>query len=85
MFDRSARCMCSDLLGIALFTGDGEQSGKPLCVCAEGSLVQKSRYYRPFLEKYLAEYSSRFGKQIELRIGNESTLPGSAAAALLNV
>jgi hexokinase len=84
MFDRSARCMCSNLLGIALFTGDGELNGKPLCVCAEGSLVQKSRFYRPFLEKYLAEYASLLGKQIELRIGNESTLSGSAAAALLN-
>jgi hexokinase len=55
-----------------------------MCVCAEGSLVQKSRVYRPFLEKYLAEYTAALGKQIELRIGNESTLPGSAAAALLN-
>ena len=84
MFDRSARCMCSNLLGIALFTGDGDAQGKPMCVCAEGSLVQKSRVYRPFLEKYLAEYTAALGKQIELRIGNESTLPGSAAAALLN-
>ena len=84
MIDRSARCMCSNLLGIALFTGHGDREDRPLCVCAEGSLVQKSRFYRPLLEKYLAEYSAPLGKQIELRIGNESTLPGSGAAALLN-
>ncbi len=83
LFDRSARCMCSNLTAIVLLTGEG--TDKPVCVCAEGSLVQKSRYFRPMLEKYLAEYASGvFGRRLEMTVGYETTLPGAAAAVLLN-
>ncbi|MBR0040410.1 MAG: hypothetical protein IJP64_03420 [Oscillospiraceae bacterium] len=82
-FDRSARCMCVNLTAIALLTGEG--TDKPICVCAEGSLVQKSRFFRPMLEKYLAEYAlGVFGRKLELTVGYETTLPGAAAAVLLN-
>lgn len=85
MFQRSARCMCVNLLAIALLTGAGRESAKPICVCAEGSLVQRSRYYRPSLEALLeTEGREKLGLHLELHIGNETTLPGSAAAALLN-
>jgi len=81
--DRSARCMCVDLTAIALLCGTGEE--RPICVCAEGSLVQKSRHFRPLLEKYLAQYAlGVFGKKLELIVGYETTLPGAAAAVLLN-
>lgn len=80
IFDRSARCMCTNLLAIVLLTGEGRE--KPVCVCAEGSLVQKSRVYRPLLEGYLAQYAP--GRRIVMTVGNDVTLPGSAAAALLN-
>ena len=82
-FDRSARCMCVNLTAIALLTGEGKD--KPICVCAEGSLVQKSRCFRPKLEKYLDEYARGvFGRKLEMTVGYETTLPGAAAAVLLN-
>ena len=82
-FDRSARCMCVNLTAIALLTGEGKD--KPISVCAEGSLVQKSRHFRPMLEKYLAEYAlGVFGRRLEMTVGYETTLPGAAAAVLLN-
>ena len=85
MFERSARCMCTNLAAILLLTGAGTTADKPACICAEGSLVQKGRAYRPVLEKLLKEeVCEKLGLFAEYRIGNETTLPGSAAAALLN-
>lgn len=86
LFDRSARCMCANLIGIMLLTESGKDRARPVCVCAEGSLIDKSKYFRPFLEKYLKEYAEgKMGLYSELQIGYETTLPGSAAAALLNI
>jgi hexokinase len=85
MFERSARCMCTNLAAILLLTGAGKTPEKPACICAEGSLVQKGRSYRPVLERLLRdEIGGRLGLFAEYRIGNETTLPGSAAAVLLN-
>lgn len=85
MFERSARCMCTNLAAIMLLTGEGSDPEKPVCVCAEGSLVQKGRHYRPVLEKLLKEQAGeKLGKYAVLKVGQETTLPGSAAAALLN-
>ena len=76
--------MCVNLLAILLLTGEGRD--KPVCLCAEGSLVQKGRYYRPRLEALLREFAlGALGRSVELRVGQETTLPGAAAAALLNV
>ena len=83
VFDRSARCMCTNLTAIALLTDEGKD--KPVCVCAEGSLVQRSRHFRPMLEEYLERYAKGcFGRALELVVGYETTLPGAAAAVLLN-
>lgn len=85
LFQRSARCMCVNLLAIALLIGAGKEAHKPVCVCAEGSLVQRSHYYRPTLEKLLdTEGREKLGLHFRLFVGSETTLPGSAAAALLN-
>ena len=85
LFQRSARCMCVNLLAIALLIGAGKEADKPVCVCAEGSLVQRSHYYRPTLEKLLdTEGREKLGLHFRLFVGSETTLPGSAAAALLN-
>lgn len=84
LFVRSARCMCADLLALAMLTGAGRDAEKPLCILAEGSLVQKSRFYRPELERLLGVYGRENGVCFELRVGEETTLPGSAAAVLLN-
>ena len=85
MFERSARCMCTNLAAIMLLTGEGGGESKPVCVCAEGSLVQKGRHYRPMLERLLREEAAgKLGRHAVLKVGQETTLPGSAAAALLN-
>ena len=83
LFRRSARCMCTNLLAIAELADGGKD--KPMCVLAEGSLVQKGRHYRPELQRLLEEYGYKGrGRRLELHVGEETTIPGAAAAALLN-
>ena len=85
LFQRSARCMCVNLLAIARLIGAGREADRPVCVCAEGSLVQRSHFYRPELEKLLeTEGGEKLGLHFKLMVGSETTLPGSAAAAVLN-
>lgn len=84
LFERSARCMCVNLIAILMLTGEGTAPEKSVCICAEGSLVQKSRSYRPILEKLLEENSARLCRHVVFNVDYETTLPGSAAAALLN-
>lgn len=85
VFERSARCMCTNLAAILLLTGEGRDAARPACICAEGSLVQKGRVYRSLLERLIREeIGDGLGRHAVLRIGEETTLPGSAAAALLN-
>ena len=85
LFERSARCMCTNLAAILLLTGEGTDPEKPVCICAEGSLVQKGRVYRPCLEKLLKEeVEGKLGRHVHLQVSYETTLLGSAAAALLN-
>ena len=85
-FERSARCLCTNILAIMLLTGAGLDAAKPMCVCAEGSLVQRSRHFRPMLEGFLKTYGEdKLARYAVLNVANETTLPGSAAAAILNV
>lgn len=85
LFKRSARCMCTNLAALMLLTGKGKNPDKPVCVCAEGSLVQKSRIYRPELERLMEEHiCGILGLHAVLVPVEESTLPGAAAAAILN-
>ena len=85
VFTRSARCMCTNLAAILLLTGEGKDPNRPACICAEGSLVQKGRVYRPMLERLIKEQiGGALGRCAVLKVGQETTLPGSAAAALLN-
>ena len=68
-----------------LLTGAGTEKDKPMCVCAEGSLVDKSTHFRPMYLKFLEEYAAgKLGRYAEIKVGRDTTLPGSAAAALLN-
>lgn len=81
MFERSARCMCTNLAAIVLLSGENSAS-----ICAEGSLVQKGRAYRPVLEKLIREIlREKLGRNVSFSVGYETTLAGSAAAALLNL
>lgn len=84
VFERSARCMCANLAALLMLTGAGRD--KPALICAEGSLVQKGRVYRPMLESLLEEYAGRtLGRKFHFVVGQETTIPGSASAALLNI
>ncbi len=81
MFERSARCMCTNLAGIVQLSGE-----ESAMICAEGSLVQKGRVYRPMLERLIREeITEKLGKTVSFSVGYETTLAGSAAAALLNL
>lgn len=82
---RSAKLMYANIIAIIQLTGSGKSPKLPVCVFAEGSLVQKSRTYLDYYSYLLSEeLRTAFGRYAELIISNESTLPGSAAAALLN-
>ncbi len=81
MFERSARCMCTNLAAILLLSG--EESAD---ICAEGSLVQKGRVYHALLEKLIqTEIREKLDRRVSFSVGYETTLAGSAAAALLNL
>ncbi len=82
LFDRAARCVASNLGAIMLLTGTGRD--RPVCICAEGSLFLKSRRYRPALQKHLEEFCAAAGRSFEFCTSEDTTLLGSAAAALLN-
>ena len=82
---RSARCMCVNLMALGRLCGQGTDKERPICVCAEGSLVQKSRIYRFELHRLLKEYcADTHGLYFELHADRDTTIPGTAAAALLN-
>ena len=81
MFERSARCMCTNLAAIALLSGE-----KNVSICAEGSLVQKGRVYHPLLEELVHQViRDQMDRNVRFTVGYETTLAGSAAAALLNL
>lgn len=82
IIERSAKCMAINLAAILLLTGGGRD--KPALICAEGSLVQKSRIYKPALDRYLSTFAAENGLKYEYIVGDGSTMAGSAAAALLN-
>lgn len=82
IIERSAKCMAINLAAILLLTGGGKD--RPALICAEGSLVQKSRVYKPALDKYLAAFAAEEGLKFDYIVGDGSTMTGSAAAALLN-
>ena len=85
IFERSARCMATNILSILRLNHTGCEKEKPACVCAEGSLVARSRYFLLFLQKSLNELqNAEDARFVEVVLGNDTTLPGSAVAALSN-
>ncbi len=84
LFDRSARLMCANLIAMAELTDAGKEG--PAAVFAEGSLVQKNHIYRPALMSYLDKYlRGERGRDVTFIVEEDTTLPGAAAAALLNL
>lgn len=85
IFERSARCACSAMIGTMLLTGSGTSAEKPAAFFSEGSLIEKSSFFRMYLEKLLDEFAlHQLGLHAVILLGKSTTLPGSAAAVLLN-
>ena len=83
-FKRSAALMCANLIAMAELT-DAGKSGKA-AVYAEGSLVQRNHIYRPELHALLNRNLRKTLQRDEYLVVEENTtLPGAAAAALLNL
>ena len=83
LFERSARCACTTILAILQMNDTGRN--KPACICAEGSLIGRSRYFLDFLNRLLDRYvREESGIDCRILLGHDTTLPGSAAAALTN-
>ena len=84
LFERSAKLMCANLTAMAELT-DAGKDGKT-AIFAEGSLVQRNHIYRPALSALVEEQlRNGLGRDIELVVEEDTTLPGAAAAALLNL
>ena len=81
VFIRSAKYMAAVLTANMLTLNyKGE---KPICIVAEGSLAEKSEIYRTTLSEELKKCAGdRFGLKYTYRICNNSTLTGTAVAAL---
>lgn len=85
IFERSARCACTTILSLMLLNDTGKDYLHPMCVCAEGSLISKSKHFKGFLDSLISEYiTTQNSRYADIVIGHDTTLPGSAAAALLN-
>ena len=85
VLDSVRSIVTEDGVAATLSIGVGKDADKPMCVCAESSLVDKSAHFRPMLLSFLEKYAvGEMGLHAHLRVGRETTLPGSAAAALLN-
>ena len=84
LFERSATMMCANLIAMAELTDTG-RDGRA-AVFAEGSLVQRSHYYRPKLTELLVQnLKQELDRDVTLVVEQDTTLPGAAAAALLNL
>ena len=84
LFERAANVACTNILAIMLLNDSGTDPEKPACVCAEGSLISHAKPYMPALQNALENGAAALGRYAKIVVGNETTLPGSAAAALLN-
>lgn len=84
VFDRSARCVCSNLSAILSFTGAGRDGGTA-CICVDGSMYKRSRSFRPLLAGYMDSFASGvLGHKSAFKTFDNATILGTAAAALLN-
>ena len=84
LFRRSALLMCANLTAMAELTDAGRNG--TTAVFAEGSLVQHSHLYSPELKRLMKQHlQEERGRDVRLIIEEDTTLPGAAAAALLNL
>lgn len=82
IFDRSAKTMCCTLSAVLRLTGKGTDS--VFHIGAEGSLFQKSRRFRPALERHMDAYARRcLVRQFDFCTCENTTLLGAACAVLM--
>jgi hexokinase len=85
LFDRAARCAAMSLFAILTFTGAGRRPASPVCVCADGALITQSRVFQTALKHYLGKFAASDPNLFTIcRTAANSTIIGSAAAALIN-
>lgn len=85
VFVRSARCVCCNLAAILVLTDRGSDPEHPACVCADGSVIRKSRAFRGELDELMASFiTGSLGRHAVIWSTENATMLGSAAAALLN-
>ena len=84
LFRRSALLMCANLVAMAELT-DAGLHGEKAAIFAEGSLVQRNHFYAPELMRLLKIHlQEERGRDVSLVIEDGTTLPGAAAAVLMN-
>lgn len=85
VFVRSARCVCSNLAAILVLTDRGSDPEHPACICADGSVIRKSRAFREALDGFMESFIvGKLGRHAVIWSTENATMLGSAAAALLN-
>ena len=85
ILQRSAACMCTNIIALMLLTDSGKTPEKPMCICAEGSLISYSHEFRKTLLELLDRYAvGEMKRYCRIAVGRDTTLPGSAFAVLLN-
>lgn len=85
IFVRSARCVCANIASILVLTDRGSDPEHPACVCADGSVIRKSRAFREALDEFMQSFiTDGLGRYAVIWSTENATMLGSAAAALLN-
>lgn len=82
VFERSGRAMCAALSAVLRIADRGD--GSLTHIGAEGSLFQKSRRFRPALDRAMESYAAgECGLRFDFLTCQNTTLIGTACAALL--
>ena len=85
VFSRAAMCVCANLSAILILTDKGADPARPACICADGSVIRRSRAFSSELSHYLDSFTRAvLGRHTVLRCVEDSTTLGTAAAALIN-
>lgn len=85
VFSRAAMCVCANLSAILIYTDAGLDPAKPVCICADGSVIRRSRAFASELNHYMDSFTRAvLGRHTVLHNVEDSTTFGTAAAALIN-
>ena len=78
-------CVCANLSAILILTDKGADPARPACICADGSVIRKSRAFREALDGFMESFIvGKLGRHAVIWSTENATMLGSAAAALLN-